>query len=316
MDMHLPVLGDDGERAELWFEHKVDTGFGPEQLDNYEKALRRRRAKGHVIHLRAIVVHWPSAEEMAQLTRMGAEVFKWNEVADVVDEVLARRAPDWYLTATRLGAAARLRVVAELAVYLQEVSKVAVNGPFDNDKLGALQYIQSARRVAGALLERVGDRLQPSCHDDSYPAGDERWLDLWATGWWNGLPSGGLYLWIAPTAWFANDADPVPSFGVSVHVDKSERARLTNDGPFRAALDAAAFQLRSYWADGTVDIAKSAPLAGVVDRPRLREQVDVLATFARSTIAGLARCVPAGTVPGAPPAGRLLENVLDTSHLD
>lgn len=319
MDMRFALTADGtpsgAGASEVWFEHKITQGFGDEQLQDYKTALSRRWALGHEVHLRVIMRTQPNPEDQALLDEMGALVLRWHDVADVIEVLLTTRSPGWYLAAARPGVPVELRILAELAIYLQEVAGVAVTGPFDDEKLGAVENIEAARKVGEQLLERVAETLHPGCHAQAYQdKHDEIWLDVWARGWWNDLNEGWLYLWIAPRTWFAEDAEPVPSFGVSVHVGKEDAAHLTSDG-FQAAAHAAKLRHGTYWNTGTAYVSAAAELAGVADLPSLGDQVAVLREFAVGAMKRLAGCVPAGTDPQAQPAGHDPEATLDPSTL-
>jgi hypothetical protein len=315
MDVLLTLQSDGGTVAELWCEHKVTAPFGDDQLDKYELAIRRRRAAGTEVLLLVILSFDPTVEESAQLRRMGAIVRRWNDIADLLDDVLVQRDRNWYHSAPRREAPVQLRVLAELAVYLQEVAEVAVIEPLDADKLAALQNIDAARATVGELLQRVADGLHHGCADKDYEGRtfEESWLALKAIGWWNRLSGGTLYLWVAPTAWFAEDADPVPSFGVSVQADETARRRLMRDITFGESLDAADLRFGSYDGENLIDIGASVPLETLVGR-NLGEQSAELLTFARSTIRSLAGCVPNGLNPNSrPKSGRAPETLTPAS---
>jgi hypothetical protein len=311
MDVLLTLQSDGGAVAELWCEHKVTSPFGDDQLDKYELAINRRRAIGDDVRLLVILSSDPTPDESGQLRRMGAIVRRWNDVADFLDDLLVERDRNWYRSAARRDAPAGLRVLAELAVYLQEVAGVAVIEPLDADKLAALQNIDAARDTVGELLQRVADGLHPGCAEKVYEGRtfEESWLALRALGWWNRLSGGTLYLWAAPTAWFAEDADPVPSFGVSVQVEESERRRLLRDLTLRDALDAADLRFGSYEGENLIDIGTSVPLQTLVGRS-LGEQTAELLGFARTAIRSLAGCVPNGLNPNSrPKSGRTPETL-------
>jgi 6-phosphogluconolactonase (cycloisomerase 2 family) len=317
MDMHFTLTAP-GQHAELWFEHKVDADFGPKQLDRYEEALARRRKAGDEVHF--VVIHrWPlKASDIVQLDRIHAKRLRWHDLADVIHDVQSARDRRWFRSALEKDATVPLRMLAELAVHMEEEAGVSVSGPFDDDKLKALEHAYAARRVATELLDRIADRLQPGCQGEQ-PKGDrteERWLQLVSKGWWNASFTGGaLWLWVAPVAWFDDDSDAVPSFGVSVQMDEAEEDRLQSDRAFVKKLDSASLRLGGYWDEPLADISRSIPLATVVDRFSLSEQADELARFACRVIKDVARCVPAGGDATAIPSGQQTLQMLDPKTL-
>lgn len=317
MDMHMELNSASEGPAELWFEHKVDSPWGEGQLDDYELAIGNRRTRGDDVRFVVILSSQPSADEREQLSRFGTAVLRWHDVADVIDRVLVARGRDWYRAALRPDAPSKLRVLAELAVYLQEFAEVAVIEPLDDDLVAALRNIEAARETADELLDRIADGLEPGCQEKEYDGrvAEERWLSLSSLGWWNALSGGTLYLWVASTAGFADDADPVPSFGVSVQCDKSARLRLMRDRDFLDALDDADLVLGSYPNEDLLDIGASVPLETVVGRRGLSEQATELSEFAATTIAKIAKCVPKGLQADAGPAKERLTGTLDPSGL-
>jgi hypothetical protein len=294
-DMCVRLQGPSGRRAELRSEHKVESPFGRDQLNNYKRALAKRRNAGQLAHFQVVVQTAPSAVEQEQLSEMGAHILTWSNVADAVEEVQTRRARDWYAAARRPSAMGQLRALAEFAVVLEDYLGVAVSGPLDNEKVAALQNIERARDVAQALLERVADQLTPgSSHEGDDGEPDEKWLAIPVIGWWNGFEGGTLYLWVAPNRWFEEPPDPVPSFGVSVEVGKDAGEVLREDTEFMQTLEGNALRVGTYEATGTLHIGDSAELASVADRATLTEQAEELALFARDTVVRLAGCPPAG----------------------
>lgn len=299
MDMHIPLSATKGAVAEAWWEHKLGVGFGDGQLEAYERALGRRRAEGAEIHFTVVADQrrwWPSAEEQGRLQAVGAKLWSWHRVAEAVEAVLVKFHPDWYRVALAPDASARIRVLAELAAYLEDYEEVAVTGPFDGPKLSALQNIDAAHRTAEGLLERVAQELQPGVETDvdGRHAPHEAWVSVASVGWWNELHEGWLWLYIAPYAWFDDEAEQVPSFGVSVHLDSDERPRLNADRRFARAVDTENLRLGSHW-ESDVALGDSMPLEGIAGIPSLTDQARELAKFARDAILRLVRCPPQGT---------------------
>lgn len=314
MDMLLTLARDGRHSLDVWCEHKLRRDFHDGQLNAYETALRERRALGENIHFLVVLGLPPKADDAVQLARMHADVRTWNVIADVIDRVLATRAPDWKRAAMNPAAPADLRVLAELATYLEDNAKVAVSRPLDISELEALEHIEAAHRVAAELLKRVAEQLWPGIQAEPYKDGDETWLWLSPViGWWNEPRDGGLWLWIAPSAWFPAGADPTPSFGVSVHMRADQLPRLQGDQQFVDAVDAADLWLGIKGGETTVAAAK--PLNTVVEFSNLSQQADELAAFAGQTISRLVGCVPEGANTQALPAGQAVTDAFDPSSL-
>lgn len=293
MDMCLKLEALEGGHAELWSEHKLWSPFGRGQLENYKRALENKRARGESIRFQVIVDASPAPADQDLLSRMDARVVTWPELADAIEKVQSGRATGWYEAARKPGASAQLRVLAELAAYLEEHVGVAVSGPLDSQKLSALENIQAARDVSQALLERLAQRLAPDAefgYDPGKP--EEKWLWIDSTGWWKQFSGGTLYLWVAPVRFFEEDADPVPSFGVSVEVAEPGKEVLLGDEALHAAIKAAGLRVSPYDGNGPLHIGDSAELASVADRASLNDQAAALEPFARETILRLGQCIP------------------------
>jgi hypothetical protein len=313
MDMLLTLTRNGKRSRDVWCEHKLERDFHDGQLDAYETALRARRALGEDIHLLVVLGRHPKDADAVQLARMHADIRTWNVIADVIDRVLATRAPDWKRAALNPAARADLRVLAELAIHLEDNAKVAVSRPLDTAELGALEHIEAAHRVAAELLKRVAEQLWPGVQEEPYTQDEETWLWLQPTiGWWNDMPDGGLWLWIVPSAWFPAGANPTPSFGVSVHMRADQLPRLQGDHQFADVVDAAGLWLGIKGGETTVAAAK--PLNTVVELPNLSQQADELAVFARQAISRLLGCVPEGANARALSAGEP-SDVFDPSSL-
>jgi len=143
-DMCLSLEGEGRRRARLWSEHKLDSPFGKDQLNNYETALEVQRSRGEQVHLQVILAGPPKPRDRIQLDRMGASILTWSQVADIIEAVQSARARDWFEAARRPGAPAELRVLTEFVVYLEEEVGLTVTGPLDNVKLSALQNVEAA----------------------------------------------------------------------------------------------------------------------------------------------------------------------------
>jgi len=111
---------------------------------------------------------------------MGAIVRRWNDVADLLDDVLVKRDGNWYHSAARRDAPGQLRVLAELAAFLQEGAEVTVIEPLDADKLAAFRNIDAARNTVDELLQRVAEGPHHGCADRDYEGrtSEESWMAL------------------------------------------------------------------------------------------------------------------------------------------
>lgn len=313
MDMRLRVSKDGVPAGEVWCEHKVESPFGDDQLPKYAEALVNWRHQGRTARFVTITHLSVSLEERSVIARMRGVRLTWRDVADVLDGVLTALDPEWFQAATSPNAPVRLRVLAELAVYLQEFAEVAVVEPLDADKLAALRLIDDALKSSEELLRSVATSLHQDClgeFDYDTESAGESWLNVNVRGWWNSFPDGHIELWIGPRAWFSESADRVPSFGLAVIIPGETGERLKSDNAFTDAVESANFGIGEYYENGELTLTWNVELDSVAGLS-LGKQAHALADSTRNAMAAIAACVPARAKAAALPRGVAANGVFD-----
>lgn len=299
MDMHIPLSVTEGAVAEAWWEHKLGVGVRRRPARSVRAGARTppRRGRRDSFHGRrrptTLVAQRRGAATPPRRRRQAVELAPLRRSR----RSRPRQVPSGLVPgrpcAGRVGPHPRAGGTGGVSRGLRGGCRDwSVRRP----EAVRLQNIDAAHRAAEGLLERVAQELKPGVATDvdGRHAPHEAWVSVASVGWWNELHEGWLWLFIAPYAWFDDEAEQVPSFGVSVHLDSDERPRLNADRRFARAVDTENLRLGSHW-ESDVALGDSMPLEGIVGIPSLTDQARELAKFARDAILRLVRCPPQGT---------------------
>ncbi len=296
VDMELLAIDRDGHVvARMWSEHKVDSGLGPTQAEDYATAL----ARAHPDAKLAVIVAEENERKRAEAS--GFPGLAWQEIGDWADELgRAWEGPRWREKALEPSQAGKWRVLDEFLWHLDE--EVAVSSPpLDATLVHAWKDAERAEESILGLLERTSRLLDPFGAEMSKNEDVLAIVIESPNGVWGDQAEAYLLLIAQDDDDWAREPKEGPAFGAGIAMDVRAYDALRNQTDWKRSLYTQGFGFCD--TEDELWCLRSLAMAELASKDQsAAAQASQLATWAREALEAISQLEPGPF--DMPPRGR------------